>query len=144
MNRPSKRKTFLDMARLLAEQSTCARRRVGCLLVDQHGHIIGSGYNGVAKDMTHCIDIPCRGAHYPSGTGLDKCEAVHAEQNALMRCHDVDKIHACFTTVSPCIHCIKMLMNTSCKLLIFEHVYDSEALDFWMSSPDRNYSYIGV
>ena len=127
---------------MLSEQSTCIRRAVGCILVDKYHHIIGSGYNGAACGLSHCIDTLCKGAHLKSGEGLHICEAIHAEQNALMQCADVNKIIACYTTASPCMHCMKMLLNTSCELLVFSEVYDSNALDMWMAS-GRNYSYLG-
>lgn len=145
--RPSKHDTFIRMAHMLSRQSTCVRRQVGCILLNEHNHIIGSGYNGVAKDMPHCINNPCKGAAYNTGEALHKCEAIHAEQNALMQCHDVHKIHICYTTTSPCIHCIKMLMNTSCKLLVFNSIYDNDAIDLWMCNSgetNRNYILINI
>lgn len=121
--RPSKHQTFLSMALMLSEQSTCARRSVGCILVDKNYHIIGSGYNGVPFGMEHCIDSPCEGAKLASGSGLDVCFAIHAEQNALMQCHDVHKINSAYITTSPCMHCIKMLLNTSCRNIYYYERY---------------------
>jgi len=140
--RPKKHVTFLKMATNLSEQSTCIRRQVGCILVDRHDHIIGSGYNGNATGMTHCINYPCAGSELPSREGLHICEAVHAEQNALMQCANVNEIEICYTSASPCMHCMKMLMNTSCKLLVFLKVYDEDALNLWMTNSretGRNY-----
>ena len=142
MKRPNKHETFLRIANELSKQSTCIRRQVGCVLIDAHYHIVGSGYNGVASKLEHCIDSECEGAFLPSGEGLHLCEAIHAEQNALMQCSNVNNIATCYTTTSPCIHCIKMLMNTSCKLIVFLDVYDSKAIDLWMlnsSETGRNY-----
>jgi len=80
--RPTQDEYFLKMAELVSTRATCARRKVGCVLVNSRKHILATGYNGVASGMPHCIDEPCPGANYPSGEGLDKCEAIHAEQNA--------------------------------------------------------------
>ena len=125
----SKIYTFLKMAEVLSELSTCSRRKVGAIMVDSSWRIVGSGYNGNARRLVHCIDEPCKGAVYTSGTRLDLCEAIHAEQNALMQCPDTDKIHAIFVTTSPCVHCLKMLMNTSCKYIFFSKYYT----DSWQS-----------
>lgn len=138
--RPSKPVTFLAMARLLSMQSTCIRRQVGCILLDEHWHIIGSGYNGVGKGLPHCIDNPCAGANCESGTNLHICEAIHAEQNALMQCHDIHKIKYAVCTTSPCMHCMKMLLNTSCEKIIHTGVYDELALDLWRSSGRLSYN----
>ena len=119
--RTSKHTTFLDIANILAKRGTCAKRQVGCILVNTYGHIIGSGYNGNATGLEHCIDKPCAGASQPSGggTSLYMCEAIHAEQNALLQCKDVQQIDTCYVTCSPCVQCTKLLLQTSCKRVIF-------------------------
>jgi dCMP deaminase len=76
-------------------------------------------------------DKPCMGASSPSGTDLHLCEAVHAEQNALMQCADVQKIDTIYVTVSPCIHCMKMIINTSCRRIVYNEIYSEAALDMW-------------
>lgn len=132
--RPAKHTTFIRMAKVLSEQATCARRQVGCILVDKNNYIIGSGYNGPAHGLIHCIDYPCAGACFDSGQALDRCEAIHAEQNALMQCTDIHKIVTAYITTSPCMHCIKMLLNTSCELIVFEKPYNDGALKLWLDS----------
>jgi len=121
--RPSKMMTFTRLAEDIAEQSTCKRRQVGCFLVDANHHVLSVGYNGVAKGMKHCLDEPCSGSECKSGEGLDLCLAIHAEQNALIRCKEPNVIHTCYTNVAPCMHCLKMLLNTSCQRVVFLHNY---------------------
>ena len=133
MNRPSIGTTFMDVAKTLAKRATCGRRQVGCVLVNKHNHIIATGYNGVAKGRDHCIDTPCAGAEMPSGQGHDICEAIHAEQNALLQCTDVQAITDCYTTTAPCMACTKLLLNTSCTRIFYSEDYDahSEARQLW-------------
>jgi len=129
--RPSSDEFFLQMAELTATRGTCPRRQVGCVIINHHRHVIATGYNGTPRGFAHCTHEPCAGAHYPSGQGLEKCEAVHAEANALLQCKDVEEIHSLFCTASPCIHCTKLILNTSCKRIVFRHEYphsDSENL----------------
>lgn len=128
MERPSSHATFMDIARTLAKRATCSRRQVGCVLVDKYNHIIGSGYNGVGKGLDHCTETPCPGAKLQSGSGLDICQAIHAEQNALLQCRDVQSIHVAYTTTSPCLHCAKLFLNTGVKLIVFDELYDAEAV----------------
>jgi dCMP deaminase len=152
--RPIKDKTFLDIALTLAKRGTCIRKQVGCVLVDELGQILSTGYNGVARGLSHCneeiILLPkleriglgyvatearifhphkCAGADHDSGQGLDICEAIHAEQNALLQCADVQKIHTVYVTVSPCRHCMKLIMNTSAKRVVFLSEYSQSSKD---------------
>lgn len=121
--RPSKDEVFLAVARVLATRSTCARRQVGCVLVDVHGHVAATGYNGTAAGLPNCTETPCAVATSPSGTDLDLCEAIHAEQNALLQCRDVQSLDVCYVTCSPCLHCLKMLLNTSVRRICFIERY---------------------
>lgn len=111
------------MATLVAKRSTCARRAVGCVLTNSMGHVLATGYNGVARGRPHCIDTPCSGAEMPSGTGLHLCEAIHAEQNALIQCRNINEIDTAYVTASPCIQCMRLLTNTSVRRIVFIEEY---------------------
>lgn len=142
--RPGIDSYFLAMSQLVATRSTCLRRSVGCVLVDERRHVLATGYNGVPAGLTHCNDPDtegfgieaypwaCPGAKAVSGTQLDGCRAVHAEQNALLQCPDVQRIHACYCTARPCLTCTKLLLNTNCQRLIFLEEYPHpEAITLW-------------
>jgi len=138
-SRISKDEYYLQIASVAAQRSTCIRRSVGCVLINERGDIIATGRNGVESGAPHCNerqiikmkDIPayplypnaCYGAFAQSGTQLDACDAIHAEQNALLRCGDVFSIHTCYVTHSPCVHCVKLLMGTSCIKIVFREKY---------------------
>lgn len=123
---------MLKLASVISQRSTCVRRKVGCVLTDEHGRVLAMGHNGVPRGVLHCTQFPCEGAHMPSGTGLDLCLATHAEMNALVFCPDVMKIRSLYTTVSPCISCLKSIMNTSCTRIIFLEEYPhAEARVIW-------------
>lgn len=118
--RPSLNQTMLIMATELAKRGTCAKRQVGCILTDYSGRILSGGYNGNLSGAPHCIDKLCPGALEAKGekTSLYACEAVHAEQNALIYA-DAQKVHRCYVTCSPCIQCIKLLMTANCQVIVF-------------------------
>lgn len=127
MSRPTRDYVNMKITRAVSMRSTCARRKVGCVLINDKGHVLSTGYNGVAAGLPHCLEgIPCKGANHESGKGLDECEALHAEQNALLQCKDVYEIDTCYTTTQPCIHCIKLLLNTSCKRIVYLDAYPHE------------------
>lgn len=121
--RPDKDTYFLEMAFLVAVRATCARRKVGCVIVDGDGIVLATGYNGVPSGFTHCVDVPCEAAKAASGARLDECWALHAEVNAVAFCPDVRRISTCYTTVSPCVSCTKLLLNTGCRRLVFAEEY---------------------
>jgi dCMP deaminase len=108
---------FLEIAKMVAQRSTCPRRQVGCVLVDSKNHIVATGYNGVPTGFVHCIDTPCPGAKYPSGEGLDHCEAIHAEVNAFLQLRSDDELTA-YLTVLPCFTCGKMIANSKVKRIV--------------------------
>ena len=116
-SRPHIDNYFLQMAELVAQRSTCRRRQVGCVLVDSDSHVVATGYNGVPTNFTHCLDVPCEGATAPSGESLEKCLAVHAEQNAFLQLRSNDWLTA-YLTVTPCITCAKMFANSRVKRIV--------------------------
>jgi dCMP deaminase len=142
--RLSRDKWALQLALLTAQRTTCCRRAVGCVLLSARGHVLSTGYNGVAAGLPHCNDVDtayhlsgghhhaCSGWNAPSGTNLDSCQAIHAEQNALMQCRDMYAIHTAYVTASPCTTCCKLLLNTSCQRIVYVEEYPhSAAKDLW-------------
>lgn len=131
--RPSRDSTGLSLAAIWARRGTCARRQVGCVLFDKRGVQLASGYNGAAPQQPHCTDTPCKGIGLPSGQGLELCEAIHAEQNALLQCADISQIETCYVTHSPCVHCVKMLLRSSTKRIVFteRYAHDQAARELW-------------
>lgn len=150
--RPGKDEYFLRMAEVVAQRSTCLRRAVGCVLVDVDGHVLATGYNGVAAGAPHCnepdpldeatwdphrsdyrLSYPhaCPAAGADSGTQLEGCEAIHAEQNALLQCRDVREVHTAYVTDGPCVTCVKLLLNTGCAQIIVRRAYAGEGRDLW-------------
>lgn len=156
--RPTRDEYHLRAAENAATMSTCIRRSVGCVLTNARGHQLSSGYNGVESGAPHCnhpVEVArvqslneyraeilyehpyrCEGADQPSGKGLELCGAIHAEQNALLQCPDVYQIHTCYVTHSPCIHCVKLLLGTSCQRIVFRERYahDQSASLKWLKS----------
>lgn len=123
---------YLDIARVVSTRGTCARRQVGCVLVDERGQVLATGYNGRPRGWLHCrgsgpLVDPCPGAKAASGMNLDGCEAIHAEQNALLQCSDVARVYTCYTTTAPCVTCAKLLLNTGCRRVVYLDSYPHDA-----------------
>lgn len=135
----------MEVAICTSNRATCLRRAVGCVLLNERGHLLSTGYNGVAAGLPHCNDhVPsrdehphaCEGAKSPSGANLDGCQAIHAEQNALLQCRDIYAITECFCTTAPCLTCTKLLLNTGCQRIVFLDDYPQAeaAMRLWTSA----------
>ena len=77
---------FVEIAKVVSSRSTCLRRRYGAVIVKDRV-IISTGYNGSPRGIKNCIDLnKCirQEQNIPSGERYELCEAVHAEQNAII------------------------------------------------------------
>lgn len=101
----------------------------------------GTGLPAIAHlDDAHVIGIPKRKVYGNACAGYDRafgeptcCEAVHAEQNAVIQCRDASAIHTAYVTVAPCKPCAKLLLNTGCRRIVFleDHPGSGEAREIW-------------
>jgi len=111
--RPSIDETFMSIAQTMANRATCARRKVGAVIVDKNNYILSTGYNGQPAGFEHCIEAHCAGYACKSGEGLDLCEALHAEQNAIARLKEPFNAYSMYCTTAPCVACTKLILATS-------------------------------
>ncbi len=85
--RIDKNNYYLDIAESVAERSTCLRKKVGSVIVN-NDEIISTGYNGAPRGRENCIDIGycTKKKYFPNVRhgGYDACRSVHAEQNAII------------------------------------------------------------
>lgn len=116
-NRPTLDQYFIEMAFLVAKRSPCLRKQVGCVLVDNRGNVLSTGYNGPPRGWEHCTACKRRGIS--PQVDYQNCSAVHAEQNAIAQCPDISKISTCIVTHFPCPACLRLIHNTSCNLILF-------------------------
>lgn len=111
--RLSKIEYGLSLAYLVAKRSTCPRRSVGCVIINEYNFIRATGYNGVPRGFPHCVDTPCPGAQYVGDPSkLGECQAAHAEYNAFLQLSDIKEGKTAFLTVSPCRECAKLFANS--------------------------------
>lgn len=84
--RPSKDAYYLGIAKAVAQRATCLRRIYGAVIVN-NDEIVSTGYNGAPRGEQNCCDTgKCyRRLHQvPHGQMVEKCVAVHAEENAII------------------------------------------------------------
>jgi len=129
-SRISKHEAYIKIAVTLSQRSTCLDKQVGCIVTNRKNEIIASGYNGAPRGELHCISLGyCIKEAFHN---LNRCPSAHAEQNALLQCRVPEQIHTIYTTLSPCISCIRIIMNTPCERIVFlnEHKHPY-AKDMW-------------
>jgi dCMP deaminase len=132
LKRPSWDEYFIEIAKLVASRSTCLRRRYGAVIVKDKV-IVSTGYNGAPRGSINCVDLnKCkrRELNIPSGERYELCEAVHAEQNAIIngspeRMKDASIYIAGFeedgsaAEGKPCLLCARMIRNAQIKEVIY-------------------------
>lgn len=125
--RPSWDEYFMKITLDVATRSTCVRRSVGAILV-RDNRIIASGYNGAPNKLKHCLDLGClrNQMNIESGTNLEICRGLHAEQNALVQAARFGTStdgSTCYVTHHPCIICAKLLINAGIERIVFAEGY---------------------
>lgn len=121
------------LARIKAGASTCVRRKVGCVLVGFDNRILAITHNEVPVTRYACEGFKvCDGSNL--APGKDFCEGLHAEQIAITQVN-AQEIYACYLTVSPCRSCTKLLLATSCQVIVFEENFvDEFAEKMWKAN----------
>lgn len=125
--RPSFDETFMEICRTMARRTTCPRRAVGAVIVNEN-HVLTTGYNGAPKGFPHPIETGCirEELGIPSGEYSDVCPCLHAEQNAIVQAALFgvsvrDGILYC--TTQPCVSCARMIANAGIRRIVFEQSY---------------------
>jgi len=121
---------FMQIAHIVAQRSTCLRRKVGAVIVKDK-RILTTGYNGAPSGITHCEVTGClrEKLNVPSGQRHELCRGLHAEQNALLQAalHGISlKGATLYCTNQPCIICAKMLINAGIKEIVIGDGYPDE------------------
>lgn len=119
--RISKDEYFMNIAIEVSRRSTCTRRQIGAIIVSPHGEIKSTGYNGNPRGLPHCEEMGCirDRMNIPSGTRLETCTAVHAEQNALIQAGTNAQGSTLYSTIVPCPICARMILNAQIVHVVF-------------------------
>ncbi|MGM9571714.1 MAG: deoxycytidylate deaminase [bacterium] len=136
-SRPDWDEYFLAIAQVVSRRSTCLRRQYGALIVKDR-IIVSTGFNGAARGLPNCVDTgECirRKMNVPSGERYELCEAVHAEQNAIISGDPVkmkgatiyvagfDYADGSLALAKPCKLCARMIRNALISDIVY---YDAE------------------
>jgi len=128
MNKWDKR--FMDLAFEIASWSSCYKkdRKVGAVIVKDK-RILATGYNGAPSGIFSCMEKgKClrNDMGIESGTRLEVCYAIHAEQNAVIQAAKVGvsiEGATLYCTHRPCVICSKILVNVGIKRVVYKLDY---------------------
>jgi len=123
---------FMGITKQVAKRSTCLRRQVGAIIVNENNVILSTGYNGAPCKIEHCEVKGCirDKKDIKSGTRQEICMAVHAEQNAIIHAakHGTSiNGSTMYVSTFPCIICSKMIINAGIKTIFYDHDYSETA-----------------
>jgi len=133
-NRLSWHQYFMTITRQVAERSTCNRAKVGAVIVRDR-NILATGYNGAPAGMPHCTELGCLiyESKTPNGDVEENCfRTIHAEINAIGQAAKNGssiKESDIYVTHTPCIHCLKVLVNTGITRIYYETPYKLYTLE---------------
>ena len=122
----------MEFATLTAKRSTCLRRQVGAVIV-QDKHIVATGYNGAPRGIAHCGEREggClrKQMGVESGERHELCRALHAEQNAIIQAATLGQSvegATIYVTHQPCVICAKMIINAGIQRIVVREGYPDE------------------
>lgn len=124
---------YMEMAEIVAKQSSAKRLQVGAIIVKED-RIISIGYNGMPAGWTNVCEEVIE-VHEDGGEiTRTKDEVIHAEANAiakLARSTEAGEGATMFLTHAPCIHCAKQVYTAGIKKVFYRNTYrDTTGLDF--------------
>lgn len=114
LNRNSKHEYFLLLTYLVSIRSTDPQTQCGCVLVNDDGTIIGTGYNGFVQGIRDNVLPNLRPDKYPF--------MIHSEHNAILACarHGISCDGAiAYVTGPPCCACLQYLYQAGIKAIYY-------------------------
>ena len=128
MNKWDKR--FMELTEQVSTWSSCFKedRQVGAVIV-RDKRSLSTGYNGAPEGVTSCKEKgECLRLKMgiTSGTHLETCYSVHAEQNAIVNAARLGvslEGATLYCTHQPCIICAKLILNAGIKRVVYKQGY---------------------
>lgn len=108
---------FRDFVINLATLSKCKDKGVAAIITDKDGtQVYSIGINGGPR---HGVDCLCKlGGKYT---------CVHAEANALAKCTVADPQKVFFCSLSPCVTCASLIVNSGASAVYYVDSYKDES-----------------
>lgn len=122
--RITREEMFKEMLRTVEKRSSCLRSKVAAI-IEKDGRVVSIGYNGPASGFRKCMPItPAHRKDECMGPGCTR--SIHAETNAVAFAAKAGiSINGArmYCSMSPCINCAKLIVNSGIKELIYLEEY---------------------
>jgi deoxycytidylate deaminase len=149
--RPTEIESIMAMAYANSLRSSCLKRKVGAVIVDENHNVFSSGFNEIPP-----FELPCKSLYgecyrnsYKKEIGnlveteknkdqimgkiklLEKCRALHAEENAIINIAkfgsaSVVKKATLYTTTYPCNLCANKISQVNIRKVVYFEPYPVE------------------
>ena len=120
---------YMKMALAMGSLSYAQRKQVGAIIVSDNDQVISQGFNGTPVGFDNC----CERVNPDTGELETLPEVLHAEANAITKCAkygSTTKNGTLYVTLSPCINCAKLIIQSDIKRVVYLEDYrDSAGLD---------------
>ncbi len=115
VDRPSWIEYFLGLCFYIARRSEDPNTQHGCILTDQHNHIIGTGYNSLPRSISPGL--------LPNTRPLKYQHMIHSEENALLNTTLdpwlIPEGGIAYVTGRPCLRCLYRLWNKNIQTIYY-------------------------
>ena len=120
---------YIRLAKKLASESCCVRRKVGAVLVTQNQKVVIKAVNNPMPYKTICSELGClrQQLHIQSGELPELCRCKHCEKSLIEQCNVLGistKGATIYTTLFPCASCTRILIDAEIQELIYIESYD--------------------
>ena len=113
-------KLYMDLAIRIADMSHDTDKKVGSIVVKEN-NILAFGFNGMPSGMPN----ECK-----KQDGSTKREVIHAESNAICKLAKTTSSAegaTMYCTLSPCIECAKLMIQSGITRFVFNELYKNDA-----------------
>lgn len=118
-------KLYMNLARQVANMSYAIKAQVGCIAVKE-GRVISMGWNGTPTGF----DNNCEDFDIEQEKLVTKPEVLHAELNCISKIAastESSKDSSIYVTLSPCLHCAKIIAQAGVKEVYYDREYDDSS-----------------
>lgn len=110
---------FMNVAILTSLRSSDMNTKVGSVLVSKENKIIGTGYNGIPRNLDH-RDFPITNDRNLKYNETKYAYVVHAELNSILNSTVFDLNDSkLYCTLFPCNECAKVIIQKGIKEIIY-------------------------
>lgn len=117
MGKTNRIKVFMDFTIQLSKLSKCTEKSVGAIITDKDlGQVYSIGLNGGPAGGVDCLcELP----------GKETC--IHAEAQAIAKNTSSDKDKVIFITLSPCVTCASLIVNSGFSRVYYQEQWKNTA-----------------